>query len=75
MRLAIELHHVETLSGAACCQPIEGQYYKAAPLQALGASTPSCHTSFFEDDDEDENDLRPFYILFLRLFSSAANST
>src|ERR1700733_10026059 len=36
MRQPVELHHVETFSGAACCQPIELQYYKAAPLQDGG---------------------------------------
>src|SRR5580700_12100228 len=30
---AIELRHVETFSGAACCQPMGLQCYKAAPLQ------------------------------------------
>jgi hypothetical protein len=32
----IELPHLETFPGAACYQPIELPYYKAAPLQAFG---------------------------------------
>jgi hypothetical protein len=33
---AIELLHLETFPGAACCQPIELPPGKAAPLQAVG---------------------------------------
>ena len=58
MRQPIELHHMETLSGAACYQPIELQYYKAAPLQAVGFQKLVRHSQILEDedDDEDEND-------------------
>ena len=36
----IELPHLETFPGAACCQPIELPGYKAAPLQAFGPLNP-----------------------------------
>jgi hypothetical protein len=36
---AINLPHVETVPGAACCRRIELSRYKAAPLQALCSAT------------------------------------
>src|ERR1700678_1380887 len=36
---AIELPHLETFPGAACCRPIDLPGYKAAPFQALIRST------------------------------------
>jgi hypothetical protein len=35
----IELPHLETFPGAACCQPIKLPSYKAAPLQAFGSTS------------------------------------
>jgi len=43
----IELHHVETFAGAACCKITELPNYKAAPLKALrNLSTSSAHFRF-----------------------------
>jgi hypothetical protein len=55
MRQPIELHHMETLSGAACYQPIELQYYKAAPLQAVGFQKLVRHSQILEDEDENDS--------------------
>ena len=48
----IELPHVETFPGAACCKPTELQYYKAAPLQAVGIRKLVRHSQIFEDENE-----------------------
>ncbi|HEY4813150.1 MAG TPA: hypothetical protein VIH58_00660, partial [Chthoniobacterales bacterium] len=49
-------------AGAACYQPVELQYYKAAPLQALGMYQLHLANARIEDenedDDQDENDPR-----------------
>ena len=49
-------------AGAACNQPVELQYYKAAPFQGLGMYQLHLANARIEDenedDDQDENDPR-----------------
>jgi hypothetical protein len=61
MRKPIELHHVETLLGAACCQSIELQYYKAAPLQDGGYLYihPARHSRTTTKDEDDSAGFGP----------------